>query len=151
VSEKHKDRGGREHREIHDAMNEIEAVFERWSAGAKPAEDIDDVGAAIAALRTRLRSHFEYEEQEGILAPREGLDPEDSQLVKELLAQHRTLEERLSKNVEEVGGADGIRSRAPATVVREMRSLFRDIRRHEAREGVLERRPPWRTRTDPEG
>jgi len=144
VNETPESRGDREHGEIHAAMAEIEAILDHWAAEPVPTRDADGLSEKISALRARLRRHFRFEEQEGILARREGLEPEDRRFVEELLLQHRTLEERLSKTTEEVGGADGLRARIPTIVVREMRGLFRDIRRHEAQEELLQRRAHWR-------
>lgn len=103
-------------------------------SGRSPAESRDVWIRLIGFLHAHLKRHFELEERGGVLGEFEAVDEGTYRHAREFTTQHRRFIRSLECLLDtlEADRIDG--ARVPDYFEPELRSLFADLDRHEARE-----------------
>ena len=125
-----------EHRQLHGYLEKVEAALSATQPPEAAVVRAAGLASSLGELVPFLRAHFEREEEEGLFDRIQAIWPHAAHACERLQGEHRVLLARLERLRAE-SEAGSVTGEALGVVVAGVRSLLKDLTRHEELENEL--------------
>ena len=125
-----------EHASMRRSIETIRHELERLQREGGIERGSGRLPSLLGDFRDHLRRHFELEETDGLLGE-EANDPGTQRIIERLLAEHRDLEQRVDRLVDEARRAEARDAGLSAAFAEELHDVLVFLFRHEQMENRL--------------